>query len=83
MPEFAQFLVNEGINSISFNADALLKGIENMTAAEEKTVKASDDYVLPPDEMVAIARDNTYISPAPVVNWEVTGGSEETEEFLK
>lgn len=35
MPEFAQFLVNEGINSISFNADALLKGIENMGAAEE------------------------------------------------
>jgi len=34
MPEFAQFLVNEGIHSISFNADALLKGIENMNAAE-------------------------------------------------
>ncbi|MCB0542519.1 MAG: phosphoenolpyruvate synthase [Saprospiraceae bacterium] len=34
MPEFAQFLVSEGIDSISFNADALLKGIENMTAAE-------------------------------------------------
>ena len=34
MPEFAQFLVNEGINSISFNADALLKGIENMVKAE-------------------------------------------------
>ncbi len=37
MPEFAQFLVNEGIDSISFNADALLKGIENMNAAEAKT----------------------------------------------
>lgn len=34
MPEFAQFLVREGIHSISFNADALLKGIENMNAAE-------------------------------------------------
>jgi len=34
MPEFARFLVNEGIHSISFNADALLKGIENMVAAE-------------------------------------------------
>jgi len=34
MPEFAQFLVNEGIDSISYNADALLKGIENMNAAE-------------------------------------------------
>lgn len=33
-PEFARFLVSEGIDSISFNADALLKGIENMTAAE-------------------------------------------------
>lgn len=33
-PEFAQFLVNEGINSISFNPDALLKGIENINKAE-------------------------------------------------
>lgn len=36
MPEFAQFLVNEGIHSISFNADALIRGIENMAAAEEE-----------------------------------------------
>ena len=35
--EFAQFLVEEGINSISFNADALLKGIENINKAEKKT----------------------------------------------
>ena len=35
MPDFAQFLVEQGIDSISFNADALLKGIENMAAAEE------------------------------------------------
>ncbi len=35
-PEFAQFLVEEGINSISFNADAMLKGIENICAAESK-----------------------------------------------
>jgi pyruvate,water dikinase len=34
-PEFAQFLVQCGINSISFNADALLKGIENIRIAEE------------------------------------------------
>jgi pyruvate,water dikinase len=34
-PEFAQFLVEEGINSISFNPDALLKGIENIRNAEE------------------------------------------------
>jgi pyruvate, water dikinase len=35
-PEFAQFLVECGINSISFNADALMKGIENIRIAEEK-----------------------------------------------
>lgn len=34
-PEFAQFLVQQGINSISFNADALLKGIENIIKAEQ------------------------------------------------
>lgn len=34
-PEFAQFLVEQGINSISFNADALLKGIENINQAEK------------------------------------------------
>ncbi len=37
-PEFAQFLVEQGIDSISFNQDALLKGIENICAAEEKRV---------------------------------------------
>jgi pyruvate,water dikinase len=37
-PEFARFLVDEGIDSISFNPDAILKGIENIrTAEEEKT----------------------------------------------
>lgn len=35
-PEFAQFLVEQGINSISYNPDALLKGMENMVIAEEK-----------------------------------------------
>ena len=35
-PEFAQFLVKHGINSISFNPDALLKGIENINEAERK-----------------------------------------------
>ena len=35
-PEFAQFLVEQGINSISFNADALLKGIQNINEAEKK-----------------------------------------------
>ena len=35
-PELAKFLINLGIDSISFNPDALLKGIENMYAAENK-----------------------------------------------
>jgi len=35
-PEFAQFLVEQGIDSISFNSDALLKGIENINKAEAK-----------------------------------------------
>lgn len=35
MPEFAQFLVEQGIGSISFNPDALLKGIENICKAEK------------------------------------------------
>jgi len=35
-PTFAQFLVEKGIHSISFNADALLKGIENICRAEER-----------------------------------------------
>lgn len=35
-PEFAKFLIVQGIDSISFNADALLKGIENMVEAERK-----------------------------------------------
>jgi pyruvate,water dikinase len=35
-PEFAQFLVEKGINSISFNPDALIKGIENIRIAEKE-----------------------------------------------
>jgi pyruvate,water dikinase len=35
-PSFAKFLIAQGIDSISFNADALLKGIENMIEAETK-----------------------------------------------
>lgn len=38
-PEYAQFLVEEGIDSISFNPDALLQGIENINKAE-KAMKA-------------------------------------------
>ena len=33
-PEFAQFLVQHGIDSISFSPDAILKGIENIRSAE-------------------------------------------------
>ena len=36
IPEFAQFLVEEGIDSISFNPDALIKGIQNISVAEKK-----------------------------------------------
>ncbi|MBE9489806.1 MAG: phosphoenolpyruvate synthase, partial [Bacteroidetes bacterium] len=37
-PVFASFLVNTGIDSISFNPDALLKGIDNINKAELKEV---------------------------------------------
>ena len=33
-PEFSQFLVEQGIDSISFSPDALIKGIENIAKAE-------------------------------------------------
>ena len=33
-PEYAKFLIRQGIDSISFNSDALVKGIENMISAE-------------------------------------------------
>ncbi|PWA08699.1 phosphoenolpyruvate synthase [Flavobacterium laiguense] len=35
IPAFAKFLVEEGIDSISFNPDALIKGIENILEAEK------------------------------------------------
>jgi pyruvate,water dikinase len=35
-PEFTQFLVENGIDTISFNPDALVTGIENINEAEEK-----------------------------------------------
>lgn len=35
IPTFAKFLVDEGIDSISFNPDALNKGIENIVQAEK------------------------------------------------
>jgi pyruvate,water dikinase len=39
-PDFARFLIEQGIDSISFNPDALIKGIENMAAAEDKLHQA-------------------------------------------
>lgn len=36
LPDFAAFLVAQGINSISFNPDALLNGIANIRKAEEE-----------------------------------------------
>jgi len=35
-PDFARFLVDQGINSISFNPDAVAKGIKNILKAEGK-----------------------------------------------
>lgn len=37
-PEYAAFLVELGIDSISFNPDALLKGIENINMAESRLI---------------------------------------------
>jgi hypothetical protein len=34
-PEFAKFLIECGIDSISYNADALLAGMQNMVRAEK------------------------------------------------
>ena len=38
-PEFSQFLVEKGIDSISFTPDALIKGIENIAKAENKMMR--------------------------------------------
>jgi pyruvate,water dikinase len=38
IPEFAQFLVEEAIDSISFNPDAIIKGIENILETEKKNM---------------------------------------------
>lgn len=44
-PEFAQFLIQEGIDSISFNPDAMLRGIENMILAEKKLKASTNEKV--------------------------------------
>lgn len=38
-PEFSQFLVEHGIDSISFTPDSLVKGIENIAKAENKLLQ--------------------------------------------
>jgi pyruvate,water dikinase len=38
-PDFTRFLVEQGIDSISFNPDAIWKGIENIVAAESARIK--------------------------------------------
>ncbi|HLP95196.1 MAG TPA: phosphoenolpyruvate synthase [Saprospiraceae bacterium] len=75
MPEFAQFLVNEGIHSISFNADALIKGIENMLEAEAMEPHEKE-LSIPP--WTNPERDHTYVEP-PATNrdWEENAGGEE------
>ncbi len=72
MPEFAQFLVNEGIDSISFNADALIKGIENMVAAEASEPHEKMQIV---EEMPLMERDHNYVKEVPATNpeWEQGG----------
>jgi pyruvate,water dikinase len=40
--DYAEFLVDEGIDSISFNPDSLLNGIRNIHRAEEKMVAMHD-----------------------------------------
>lgn len=45
-PAFAQFLVEKGINSISFNEDAILKGIENILKAEERLLQIEKKEIL-------------------------------------
>ena len=47
MPDFAQFLIEEGINSISFNPDALLDGIDNMLKAEINKKKKETQVLKP------------------------------------
>jgi len=39
-PEFAGFLVKNGIDSISFNPDSIIKGIENICKAEKELLLA-------------------------------------------
>ena len=53
-PEFAQFLVAEHIDSISFNPDAILKGIENINQAEKSLLKENLSKEKITDSMIII-----------------------------
>lgn len=44
-PAFASFLVSCGINSISFNPDAIMKGIENINDAEKQMLQPENETV--------------------------------------
>ena len=54
-PEFAEFLVGERIDSISFNPDALLEGIQNINKAEQKL---PEHFELMSKEALAFHRDH-------------------------
>ncbi len=45
-PDFAKFLVNAGIDSISFNPDALIKGIQNIIVAEREKTEVDEAMLL-------------------------------------
>lgn len=44
-PNFARFLVECSIDSISFNADAILKGIENIILAEKERISSNPELI--------------------------------------
>ncbi|PZX94687.1 phosphoenolpyruvate synthase [Flavobacterium aquariorum] len=50
-PAFAKFLVEEGIDSISFNPDALIKGIENILEAEKDFQKKIIESIAELDQL--------------------------------
>ncbi len=43
-PDFSRFLVQQGIDSISFNPDALISGIENILTTEQSASKPAKAY---------------------------------------
>jgi pyruvate,water dikinase len=59
-PEFARFLVTQGIDSISLNPDAVLRGLQTIAAAEREHARAAGAETLPvtlePGRVPATAR---------------------------